>query len=158
MKIIRDFEGFVNGKGLKKAVATLFFNPCFHSICLYRLSHACYQIHLGILGKIIWYINRLLFHVDIDYKADLAGGFVLIHGLGTVIGGSVRSEGRMIIYQGVTIGGNNGKTRNLENGKTLYQPLLKDNVTIYTNACVFGPVIINENTIIKAGSMITHDI
>ena len=110
------------------------------------------------MGKIIWYINRLLFHVDIDYKADLAGGFVLIHGLGTVIGGSVRSEGRMIIYQGVTIGGNNGKTRNLENGKTLYQPLLKDNVTIYTNACVFGPVIINENTIIKAGSMITHDI
>lgn len=158
MKIVSDFKAFVNGRGLKKAVATLFFNPCFHSVCLYRLSHFFYQIHLTILSKIIWYINRLFFHVDIDYRAKLAGGFVLVHGLGTVIGGSVCSEGKLVVYQGVTIGGNNGRTRDLENGKRLYQPLLKSNVTIYTNASVFGPIVIKENAIIKAGSIITNDI
>lgn len=42
-------------------------------------------------------------------------------------------------------------------GKEISQPIFYDNVIICTNACVFGPVIIHENSIIKAGSIITKD-
>ena len=158
MRLIKDYKAFCSKGGIGKKFSTLFFNPCFHSVCLFRLSNLLYKAHLSVLSKIIWYINRLLFHVDIDYRADLAGGFVLVHGLGTVIGRYVRSEGRLTVYQGVTLGGNNGKERELENGEMLYQPLLKDGVKIYTNASVFGPVIVSQNTIIKAGSIISHDL
>lgn len=158
MRITNDFKAFINGGSYGKAVATILFNPNFHSICLFRLSSFFNKIHLSIISKILWYLNRLLFHVDIDYRADLAGGFVMIHGLGTVIGRSVCSKGKLTIYQGVTIGGNNGKTRVDNNGKIWGQPLIEDNVIIYTNACVFGPIVISRDMVIKAGSIITHDV
>lgn len=156
MRIVEDFKAFVNGRGMGKAVAILLFNPCFHSVCLYRLSVFLNKLHLSPISKVIWYINRMLFHVDIDYRADLAGGFVLIHGLGTVIGRSVCSRGRLTVYQGVTIGGNNNLSRVDEKGREWWQPLLEDNVKICTNACVFGPIIISEGTLVKAGSIVSH--
>lgn len=85
MRIIQDWRQFTLDGGLKKKIATLLFNPCFHSVCLFRLSNFFYRMHLTVISKIIWYINRLLYNVDIDYRADLAGGFHLVHGLGTVI-------------------------------------------------------------------------
>ena len=38
MKINKDYEAFVEnvGGGLEKKIATLLFNPCFHSVCLYK--------------------------------------------------------------------------------------------------------------------------
>lgn len=158
MRIIDDFKEFSSGGGTGKKLATLFFNPNFHSVCLYRLSNLFYKMHLSIISKIIWYINRMLFHVDIDYRADLAGGFVLVHGLGTVIGKSVRSKGRLTVYQGVTIGGNNGKIRLDEAGKSFGQPIIGENVKVYTGAGIYGPVIVQDKTVIKAGSIVTHDI
>ena len=70
----------------------------------------------------------------------------------------MRSEGPLTVYQGVTIGGNNGKTRVDENGKVWGQPLIRKNVTVYTDAAIFGPVIISENAVIKAKQLVTKDI
>lgn len=144
--------------GYGKKLATLFFNPNFHSVCLYRLSHLFYQMHLSIISKIIWYINRLLFHVDIDYRANLAGGFVLVHGLGTVIGRSVISKGKLTVYQHVTIGGGNGKPCRVDpDGVERGMPLFLGDTKIYTGAIVVGGIVISEGTVIKAGSIISKD-
>lgn len=106
MKIIQDFNAFLqNDNSISKKIATLIFNPNFHSVVLYRVSHFFYKCHLNIISKIIWYINRVIFCVDIDYRAELAGGFRLVHGLGTVIEKDVISMGRLTVYQNVTIGG-----------------------------------------------------
>lgn len=158
MRIAEDFKAYTDQGGIGKKLTTLVFNPCFHSVCLYRLSNLFYRCHLQVISKMIWYVNRMLYHVDIDYRADLAGGFVLIHGLGTVIGCEVCSKGRLYVYQGVTIGGNNGKTRVDEDGKVWGQALIGDNVRIYTGACVFGPVVIRDNAVIKARKIVTEDV
>lgn len=42
--------------------------------------------------------------------------------------------------------------------KEFTQPIIGDNCIIYTNACVFGPVIISDNTKVKACKLITSDI
>ena len=157
MRIVEDFKYFTEGGGVKKAIATLIFNPCFHSVCLYRLSAFFYRIHMQLVAKIIWYVNRLLFCVDIDYRAQLAGGFYLVHGLGTVIGHEVRSLGRLKVYQGVTLGGGNGDLRYHEDGSRWGQPLIEKNVIIYTGAGLFGAIRISEGTVIKAGSIISKD-
>ena len=159
MRITKDFKEFTAGGGIGKKIVTIFFNPCFHCVCLYRLSNLFYRIHLSLISKIIWYLNRMLFHTDIDYRADLAGGFFLVHGLGTVIGMHVKSEGRLKVYQNVTLGGGNGKPPRLDpDGKYRGQPLFKDNCVVYTGAIVVGGIVIKENTIIKAGSVVHEDI
>ena len=156
MRIVEDFKLWTLNGGVTKKVATLMFNPCFHSVCLFRLSNLFYRVHLAVVAKIIWYINRLLFHVDIDYRADLAGGFCLVHGLGVVIGKNVKSLGALTVYQGVTLGGS-GKVRELAGGGTIDQPLLGKNTVLYTNSCIFGPVITPDNYVLKAGKILTKD-
>ncbi|MCI8307607.1 MAG: hypothetical protein HFH14_06105 [Lachnospiraceae bacterium] len=157
MYIIKDLKAFCNSGGIGKVLATVFLNPCFHSVLLYRISSFFNRIHLKIVAKIIWYINRVVYNVDIDYRAKLSGGFVLVHGIGTVIGCNVVSEGRLTVYQGCTLGGNQGRSAEYR-GVSIVQPVLQDGVVIYTNACVFGPAIIGKNVKIKAGSIITHNI
>lgn len=156
MRIIKDFRAFTEDGGGAKKIATLLINPCFHSVCLYRLSNLFYHMHLSILSKIIWYLNRMLFHVDIDYRANLAGGFVFVHGLGTVIGKDVTSLGKLRVYQGVTLGGNQGKSAMIPQYDIIIsQPLFEEDVIIFTGASIFGPVLIHKNEIVKAGTMIT---
>ncbi|MBR2280847.1 MAG: hypothetical protein IJ903_08010 [Ruminococcus sp.] len=159
MRITKDFKAFTKYGGVGKKITTIFLNPNFHSVCLYRLSNQLHRIHLGFLGKIIWYINRLIFHVDIDHRADLAGGFVLVHGLGTVIGRYVVSEGPLTVYQHVTLGGGNGRPARIdENGKEWPMPLFKGNNKVYAGAFVIGGIVIGENTMIKAGHTVTRDV
>lgn len=156
MKIVDDYKYFVENKKLSHKITTIFLNPCFHSVVLYRLSSFFYKIKLGILAKIIWYINRVVFNVDIDYKANLAGGFMIVHGFGVVIGSGVTSKGRLKVYQGVTIGDNGAEYRIIDDRK-VWMPQIGDNVTLYTDAKLFGPIKIQENSVIKAGKIVSHD-
>lgn len=158
MKLIQDFNMFTKNKGFFNKVATIFLNPCFHSVVIFRISQFFHLIKLNIISKVLWYLNRIVFSVDIDYRAELAGGLVLVHGLNVVIGKDVKSKGCLTIYQGVTIGGNGNRYNVDRYGKKYYQPIIENNVKLYTNACIFGPVLISENTIIKAGSIITKDV
>ena len=159
MRLWHDLKGFINGDGIKKTIATVIFNPCFHSVVLFRVSNFFYRIKFVPIAKVIWYINRVFFCVDIDYRADLAGGFVLVHGLGTVIGKNVISKGPLKLYQNVTLGGGNGKPGRMdEDGEVRGMPVFYPNCIVYTGAIVVGGIKIKENTTIKAGSIVTSDI
>lgn len=155
MNLIKDLQAF-SGKSRKKMIITIVTNPCFHSLCLHRLANFLYRLHLSPVSKIIWYLNRLLYHIDIDYRCSLSGGVCIKHGLGIVIGKNVLSEGKLTVYQGVTIGGS-GRTREF-NGKIIDQPIIKNNVICYTDSKIFGPVLIGENNRIKAGQIISEDL
>ncbi len=159
MRLVEDFKAYTKNSGINKKLVTIFLNPNFYCVVLYRLSNLLYRIHLQIFAKIIWYINRLLFNVDIDYRADLAGGFYLIHGLGTVIGHNVISKGPLTVYQNVTLGGGNGKPPRLDSdGKMRGMPLFQPNCIVYTGSIVVGGIVIKEGSIIKAGSIIKQSI
>ncbi len=155
MRLWQDLKAFSQGS-YKKMVVTILINPNFHCVCLYRCSNLLYKIHLSIVAKLIWYLNRIIFNADIDYRCDLAGGFRLVHGLGVVIGQSVKTKGKVTVYQGVTLGGS-GKSRIID-GKSTGQPIIGNNVIIYTDAKIFGPVIIGDDNIIKAGRIISDDV
>lgn len=155
-KIVEDIKQYSNGSKIK-ALKTIFLNYNFHCVLLYRFSHFLYKIHLTFLSEVIKFMLRIIYSVDIDYRADMAGGFVLVHGIGVVIGAAVKTLGPVKIYQGVTLGGNNGKVKYID-GKRIAHPIIKSNVVLYSNCCVFGPVIIGENSIIGAMTIVTKDI
>lgn len=153
VRLWKDLYAISDGSW-KKAIVTIITNPCFHSVCLFRLSSLLYRLRLTLLAKLIWYLNRVIYCVDIDYRADLAGGLVLVHGLGVVIGCGVVSKGKLVVYQHVTLGGNRGR-KSVINNQEMQQPYIEEDVRIFTGASVFGPVHIKKGTVIKAGSIIT---
>lgn len=104
MSINVDFAVVVGGKGFPRSLGTFFLNPCFRAVALFRLSSILYRAHLEPLAKIVWCVNRMLCHVDLDYKARLAPGLRLVYGLVVVIGAGVVSDGPLTVYQGVTKG------------------------------------------------------
>lgn len=75
MNINVDFAAAAGGKGFPRSLGTFLLNPCFHAVALFRLSALLYRCHLEPLAKIVWCLNRMLYHVDLDYKAKLARGF-----------------------------------------------------------------------------------
>lgn len=139
-----------------KSYGAVFLNPCFYAVVLYRISNKLYRMKLRFFGKLIWIVNRIVFSVDIDYRANIGRNFMLIHGIGTVIGYDVTIGENVKIYQGVTLGGN-GKQRNINNNIHT-QPIIGNNCIIYTNACIFGAVIVSDNSKVKACKIITSDI
>ena len=74
MNINVDFAEAAGGKGFPRSLGTFLLNPCFHAVALFRLSALLYRCHLEPLAKIVWCLNRMLYHVDLDYKAKLAPG------------------------------------------------------------------------------------
>jgi serine O-acetyltransferase len=126
-------------------------------VFIYRISNLFARIKLFPISKIFWLINRVFFSVDIDPRSDLAGGFVVIHGLGIVIGHETKTLGRVKIYQGATIGGNIGKRKNIYNRNT-GQPVIEDNVTIGIGAAVLGPIVVGANSIIGTHAIATKDV
>lgn len=126
-------------------------------VIIYRLSSFFVKIYLYPVAKIFWLINRILFTVDIDPRADLAGGLMIVHGMNIVIGHEVRSKGKLKIYQGATIGGNSGKRKVVE-GVNTGQPVFLDDVIVGINSCILGPVFVKEKCIVGTGAIVTKDV
>ncbi|WP_430815369.1 serine O-acetyltransferase [Carboxylicivirga sp. RSCT41] len=126
-------------------------------VIIYRLSSIFSKLKLYPVSKLFWLFNRIIFTVDIDPRADLAGGLMLVHGMNIVIGHEVRSQGKLRIFQGATVGGNSGKSRVI-NGEMIRQPIFYDDVTVGINSCVLGPVTIGENSIVGTGAIVTKDV
>lgn len=160
-RFIKDVEAKIGAKQKYSnfwiAYIKAFLDVTIWVVAIYRISSFFTKISLYPVGKIFWLINRILFSVDIDPRADLAGGFVLVHGLNIVIGHEVKSLGSLKVYQGVTIGGNSGK-RKIINGKETGQPVLEDNVTLGIDSKVLGPILIGKSSLIGTSAIITKDV
>ena len=72
------------------------------------------------------------------------------HPLGIVIGKGVSIGNGCRIYQNVTIG--------LKNETDTQYPKIGNNVTIYANSIIIGDIVIGDNTIIGASTVVTKSI
>lgn len=151
-----DYRYFKENSATKSGMAVL-LNPCFYSVKLYRISNLLFKKKLAPIAKIIWFINRVVFSVDIDYRATIGKNFIIVHGIGIVIGCEVVIGDNCKIYQGVTIGGDSGKKRVINN-KEVGQPIIKDGVIVYSNSILVGPIIVGENSIIGSNSFVNRDV
>jgi serine O-acetyltransferase len=92
-----------------------------------------------------------VYGVDIDYRAQLEGGIIIVHGIGLVIGSGVIIKSKVTLFHQVTIGvrGEN---------KDLGFATVDENCTIYAGAKILGSIIIGKNSIIGANVVVTKDI
>lgn len=131
-----------------------------------RHHHIAHALHarfgLRVLPHDLTCRSRVRFSIDIDRRAVIGPGFVIRRAVGVVVGRDVRAGSRLSLHQGVTLGGSNGKTRDLSTPLGVFsgatQPVLGDNVSILTGAGVFGPVAIGSNAVIGAGALVFTDV
>ena len=89
---------------------------------------------------------------DINLHASIPNSTIFAHkGLGVVIDAGVIIGENCKIYQHVTLGGRG-------NYKDIGSPILGNNVTVYSYACVLGHVILHDGCVIGACSLVLKDV
>ena len=101
----------------------------------------------------LFFQNRAseVFGIDIHPAAKIAGGVMIDHGTGVVIGETSVIESKVSIFQGVTLGG-----RGYETGKR--HPNIKKGATIFASSTILGDITIGEKAIVAAGSLVLKDV
>lgn len=99
---------------------------------------------------ILTIIQKQFCGCEIYYSSEIGENFLLVHGLGTMIGSRANIGNNCTVYQNVTIG-----------AKKMYateRPTIGNNVVIYTGAKIFGDIKIGDGAVIGANAIVTKDV
>ena len=129
----------------------ILFSTSFHGLILYRIYNALWYSGHKLSAKILHYLSKTLFHMDIHPAAKIEPGVLIDHGFGVVIGSTASIGKGTIIYHGVTLG-----TRRIVDGKR--HPDIGENVLIGAGAKILGPIKIGDNVQIGANSVVLDDV
>jgi len=128
------------------------FSAVFHGLLLYRISRLFWNSELRFMARVLHYVGRVLYSIDIYPAARLEGGVVIDHDVGVVVG-STTSVGRgTLIYHGVTLGSKNvlkgwrhpdvGKSVILGAGAKVLKPkYVCDNARVGVNSVVLSMLL-----------------
>ena len=128
-----------NTSSIKNLLLCFLFNEkSFRNVIYYRLGY-----NYSFILKIFYKENPTL---HINENSIIGGGFLIVHGDCTYIW--AKSIGNNVyINQGVTIGVVGDKS-----------PVIGNNVRIATNSLVLGDVLIGDNVLIGAGTVIVKSV
>ncbi|MEA2678651.1 MAG: serine O-acetyltransferase [Candidatus Binataceae bacterium] len=125
--------------------------PGLHAIWIHHVSHWLWQHNLKLLGRLLSEFSRWITGIEIHPAAKIGRRLFIDHGMGVVIGETVRIGNDVTLYQGVTLGGTGFAT-----GKR--HPTVEDNVTIGSGAKLLGPITVGHGSKIGANSVVIHDV
>lgn len=117
------------------------------AILTHRIAHWLWRHNLHLLARVLSEFARFINGIEIHPAATIGEEVFIDHGGGVVIGETAEVGNRVLIYQGVTLGGT-GK----QHGKR--HPTVGNSVTIGAGAKVLGAITIGDNTMIGAGSVV----
>jgi serine acetyltransferase len=130
-------------------VPRMISNPCLHATALLRLAMASPRASLG-----LWRTLLLAKH-SIDIQADIriGPGLMFPHPHGITLGWALRLGRNVTILHGVSIGGLVG-----EADEEQMSPVIGDDVVIYMDSMVLGPIMLGDGSVVAAGSWVDHDL
>lgn len=134
-----------------KSNLEVFLYPSFKAILKYRIAHKLYLKKHYFLARLISQRTARKTGIEIHPGATIGKGLFIDHGHGVVIGETAVVGDNVMLYQGVTLGGN-GK----ESGKR--HPTVGNNVMICAGAKIIGSFTIGENSKIGAGSVVIEEV
>lgn len=125
--------------------------PGLHAVWVYRLAHALWGRDFILTARVLSHLVRLLTGIEIHPAADIGERLFIDHGMGVVIGETAEIGDDVLMYHGVTLGGNSMR-------REKRHPTIEDNVTIGVGASLIGDITIGENATIGAGSTVVEDV
>ena len=129
----------------------IFLYPGFHAMIIYRISNLLWVLKLTFFAKMIAYLGRILTGIEIHPAAKIGKNMFIDHGHGVVIGETSEIGDNVLIYHGVTLGGNS-----LNKGKR--HPTVGNNVIIGAGAKILGPLQIGDSARVGANAVVTKNI
>jgi serine O-acetyltransferase len=127
--------------------------PGFRAIFIYRISNRLVRSRFRFLCFALVRIMRFTCNVDIEPTAIIGSGCRIPHTFSIVIGGGSVIGNNSTIMQGVTIGGNSGKSQGRQT-----QPIIGNDVFIGPGAKILGPISIGHKVKIGANAVVLSNI
>jgi serine O-acetyltransferase len=156
-----DVQAAYDGDPAAKSLDEIIFSyPCILAVTVYRVAHELHLQGVPLLPRIMTEYAHSITGIDIHPGAIVGRNFFIDHGTGVVIGETTEIGDRVKIYQGVTLGALSfpkDSEGNIIRGRKRH-PTLEEDVTIYSNATILGPVVIGARSVIGGNTWITHDV
>lgn len=128
-----------------------FLIPRCAPVTIYRLAHHAHKNGLGVIAKLLTWLNFYLHGIEISSKTAIGPYFFMPHASGTVIG-AVSIGHHAVIYQQVTIGAKEVEFEHVG------RPTIGNYVLIGSGARVLGSITIGDGCVIGANSVVTKSV
>lgn len=134
--------------------------PGFQAVLTYRIAHHLHSRNVPLLPRMMAEYAHSATGIDIHPGAQIGRNFFIDHGTGVVVGETTEIGDNVKLYQGVTLGALSFPTDeegNLHRGFKRH-PTIEDDVVIYSNASILGPVTVGRGSAIGGNVFLTHDV
>jgi serine O-acetyltransferase len=129
-----------------RSLAWWMLDQSFWVILTYRLLAGARGTVLHAPLRVLEKLAEFVFKCYLPTTATIGPGLVIYHAFGIIVNGKTTIGANCTLYARVCIG-----NRFPGDGA----PVIGDNVTIGTGACIFGPVVIPDHFVVKANAVIT---
>lgn len=141
-RILEDIEIYSRKNEDKRDLLILFFDESqrsFRNVFYYRIEWERRQ------KKLLNIVKRIYKPcATIEIWGDIGGGLKIAHNYCVI--NDKKCGKHLNVMQGVTVGAYNGS------------PVIGDDVVIFANATVFGPITIGNTAVIGAGAVVNKDV
>jgi serine O-acetyltransferase len=126
--------------------------PGTWAVLLFRVSAALHHSGLRPLSRIVYFLNSVLFAVDLNPTGVVQPGLALPHPHGVGFG-DVRIGRNVVLMGGVRLG--NGATGNKSRDGW---PTIGDDCYLLDGAKLFGPVSVGHDTVVGTNAVVVRDL
>ncbi|GAA3411997.1 serine O-acetyltransferase EpsC [Paenibacillus hodogayensis] len=142
---------FDNDPAARSVFEVVFTYSGLHAVWAHRVAHWLFRHKWLTVARIVSQISRFMTGIEIHPGARIGKRLFIDHGMGVVIGETCEIGDDVVLYQGVTLGGN-GK----EKGKR--HPTIGNNVFISSGAKIIGSFRIGDNSKIGANAVVLSEV
>lgn len=135
----------------KSALEVALLYPGVHAVWLYRLAHVLWESDHRLTARALSEFASRLTGVEIHPAATIGRRLFIDHGTGVVIGETAEIGDDVLVYHGVTLGGDSMRRQKRH-------PTVEDCVTIGANATLLGDITVGEGATVGAGTVLTADV
>ena len=121
------------------------------AVILFRLANTAHYQGLRPLSRFLFFINVVLFGAELHPSAIVQPGLLIPHPVGVGMAGDCRVGRRVTLYHCAVLGG-------IGDPKRPGQPVLGDDVIVFDNASVLGPVHVGDRSIIGTRAIVIDDV
>ncbi len=126
--------------------------PGFHAVGFYKVSNFLWRYKMRALARLCSHIGRFLTGIEIHPAAQIGKRLFIDHGMGVVIGATVKIGSDVTIYHGVTLGGTG------QGGIEKRHPTVGDKVMIGSGAQILGAITLGSGCRVGSNAVITKSV
>jgi len=151
-RIREDVRTALENDPAARTVPETLLYPGLHAVWAHVF--VCSPLHdrgHGLLARALSQVVRLLTGVEIHPGATLGRRVFIDHGMGVVIGETAEVGDDVLMYHGVTLGGDDPRP-------VKRHPTVRDEVTLGANATLIGDVTVGRGATVGAGGVVVNDV